>query len=227
MSSPFWINQPSILFNKNSISKIWPTKNMKLNEKLNAISRLIIILTLLLFLISNNLRIIITGVATLLAIIILKKLKDKNKNKTTANKIQKEGFSSLNKDALDKLNYQRPTKENPLMNVLTTGKDVNRPPAAPGFNPIIEKEINTATKEMVLDNFNEKEGIDERLFQDLGDNFLFNRSMIQFNSNPNTQIPNDQKSFAEYCYGDMKSCKEGNPLACTQNMPPHWINGNQ
>ena len=74
------------------------------------------------------------------------------------------------------------------MNVLTTEKDVNRPPAAPAFNPVVEKG-NTATKEMVLDNFNEKEGIDERLFQDLGDKFLFNRSMIQFNSNPNTQIP--------------------------------------
>ena len=78
MSSPFWINQPSILFNKNSITKIWPTKDMEMNEKLNAISRLIIILTVLLYLISNNIRIIITGAATLIAIIILKKLKDAN-----------------------------------------------------------------------------------------------------------------------------------------------------
>ena len=34
---------------------------MDMNEKLNAISRLIIILTLLLYLISNNIRIVITG----------------------------------------------------------------------------------------------------------------------------------------------------------------------
>jgi hypothetical protein len=49
--------------------------------------------------------------------------------------------------------------------------------------------------------------------------------MIHFNATANTQIPNDQKSFAEFCYGDMTSCKEGNEMACTQSMPPHWING--
>lgn len=227
MSNPFWINQPAILLNKNNINEIWPTKDMDINQKLNAITRLIIIITLLFYLITNNVKIIITGVATIIAIIILKILKDANNNKKKENKAKKEGFASLDKSMLDKLNYQRPKKENPLMNVLTTGKDQDRPPAAPAFNPVVEDEINKATQAMVIDNFNDKEGIDERLFQDLGDNFLFNRSMIQFNSNPNTQIPNDQESFAEFCYGDMISCKEGNPLACTQGSPPHWINGNQ
>ena len=42
----------------------------------------------------------------------------------------------------------------------------------------------------------------------------------------NTTIPNDQKGFAEYCYGDMISCRdqENNELACTRNMPPRWTN---
>ena len=47
----------------------------------------------------------------------------------------------------------------------------------------------------------------------LGDDLLFNRSMLQYNSMPNTQIPNDRKSFENYLYGNMLSGKEGNPLA--------------
>jgi len=54
---------------------------------------------------------------------------------------------------------------------------------------------------------------------------MFDRSMVQFNATANTTIPNDQKSFAEFCYGDMISCKEGNALACTRSAPPNWING--
>ena len=200
-------------------------------EKLNAITRIVIMLSALGYIITGSSNFIIIFVIMLAIILLFYNL---TKSQIVRETFTNQYFSNERIETPYKPDMRSETSEkmtpsinNPLMNVLTTGKDVNRPPAAPGFNPIIEKEINTATKEMVLDNFNEKEGIDERLFQDLGDNFLFNRSMIQFNSNPNTQIPNDQKSFAEYCYGDMISCKEGNPIACTQNMPPHWINGNQ
>ena len=50
--------------------------------------------------------------------------------------------------------------------------------------------------------------IDKKLFRDLGDNIEFHNSMIPFNSNPNTEIPNDQNAFAKFCYGDMPSFKE-------------------
>lgn len=227
MSTLFWINKPSILVNFKNINQIWPTKDMDINEKLNAITRLIIILTILIALLTNNLKVFVTGTATIIAIVILKILMDNNKKTETNKKIKKEGFVSLNKEMLDTLKYQRPTKKNPLMNVLTTGVDQNRPAAAPAFNPIVEDEINKATQDMIVDNFDDKKGIREKLFHDLGDKYEFNRSMITFNSNPNTQIPNNQHSFAEYCYGDMPSCKDGDPMACTQFMPPHWINGIQ
>mgnify|MGYP000365593319 CR=1 FL=1 len=51
---------------------------------------------------------------------------------------------------------------------------------------------------------------------DLGDNFEFENSMMQFNTNPNTTVPNDQKGFADFCYGNMISCKEGNEFACAK-----------
>ena len=59
--------------------------------------------------------------------------------------------------------------------------------------------------------------IKNRLFQDLGDNFVFNQSMRNFYSTPSTTIPNDQKGFAEFCYGNMSSCKEGDTIQCSKN----------
>ena len=41
----------------------------------------------------------------------------------------------------------------------------------------------------------------------------------------NTKIPSNQKGFAEFCYGDMPSCKEGNEFQCTKNnasKSTHW-----
>ena len=81
-----------------------------------------------------------------------------------------------------------------------------------------QKEINDNTKEMVKILNPDQKNIDERLFKDLGDNFQFDQSMRIFNSNPNTLIPNDQTAFAEYCYGDMVSCKDGDALACERNV---------
>ena len=47
--------------------------------------------------------------------------------------------------------------------------------------------------------------------------------MRNFYSTANTKVPNDQKSFSEYLYGSMTSCKdiwsqeEKNELACEKN----------
>ena len=122
--------------------------------------------------------------------------------------------------------FTEPSVNNPAMNVLLPqiSDDPKRKGAAPAYNPLVEKEINKATKKFVTSNFNDPE-IDNKLFKDLGDNYIFNNSMWNWYATPNTTIPNDQAGFAEFCYGDMISCKENNGMACMQNMPPHWING--
>ena len=55
-----------------------------------------------------------------------------------------------------------------------------------------------------------------RLFLDLGDNITFDRSMRNFYAMPNSQVPNNQTKFAEFCYGNMPSCKEGNEFQCSK-----------
>ena len=62
-----------------------------------------------------------------------------------------------------------------------------------------------------------KKACSENPIKDLGDNFGFEQSMRNFYSTPNTRVPNDQKAFAEYLYGDMPSCKGGDNLECNKN----------
>ena len=46
-NNSFWGNNPAILLNKNEILELFPTSNMNYNQKLNSITRLIILLTLI------------------------------------------------------------------------------------------------------------------------------------------------------------------------------------
>ena len=220
MHSTFWINDPSILFRESSIAEIWPNKDMNIDEKFNSITRLIIALTILGYLFNSNYKVIVAGVMTIISIVILNYTKYSIRQRG-GTALTKEGFSTLSKET----KKQSPTIKNPMMNVLLPQIQDNptRPPAEDAFKPDIVDDINKKTQEMVVNNFDNTERIHERLFRDLGDNFEFDRSMIQFNSTANTTIPNEQKSFAEFCYGDMISCKEGNAQACTRSTPQHWI----
>lgn len=220
---PFWITNPSILINKTYLTDLYPKASMSRNEKLNAISRLIIILTVIGFLLAQNYKILMTGIITLAIIVFLYVIQNRQlaDSKTTI-----EGFEDLN---AFKSNFTCPKKTNPLMNVLLPeySDDPNREAAAPTFNPNVEDDINEKTMDFVAQQFvkgdEEKDKIKARLFADLGDNFEFNQSMRNFYATPNTTIPNDQGSFAEFLYGDMISCKEGNELACTRDNS-RWIN---
>jgi hypothetical protein len=224
MSSSFWVNNPSVLFEKSQFFQLWPTPNMTSGQKLNAITRLVLLLTILGFVYSRRVAILITGIITLAILVILYFLQKKKDDKLEEQKI-KEGFQSNEENQVKKgltlppINFTMPTKENPLMNVLVPQiqYDPERNAAAPSFNPVIEEEINKKTQDFVVEQFDNDERIKKLLFADLADNMEFSFSMRNFNSMPATTVPNDQGAFAQFCYGDMISCKEGNGLACERN----------
>jgi hypothetical protein len=116
------------------------------------------------------------------------------------------------------LTFQAPTPQDPLMNVLLTDiKDrPQRPAAEPAFNPDVEHAINQSTQQFVADG---NPDLEDRLFRDLGDNYEFSKSMRNYFATPNTRVANDQHAFAQYCYGSMISCKEGNLMACGRANP--------
>ena len=221
MDTPFWINDPFILINKNQLTDFWPTENMSRNQKLNAISRMVIVLTLIGLLITQTFKILITGLITLAIIVILYLIQ--NKGPIPA---KKENFANLN---MISNNFSSPTKSNPMMNVVLTDYKDNpeKLEAAPAFYEPVENDINETTKEFIAEQFGgnieETQKMKDKLFCDLGDNFIFNQSMRNFYATPNTTIPNDQTAFADYCYGDMISCKEQDPIACSRHNP-RWTN---
>jgi hypothetical protein len=235
MTTPFWFNKPSILLKQTEIIEIWPAPAMATERKLNAITRLIILLTLLGYLVTQKMKFIITGLINLVVIVILYHIQKKKGGGPE----QKEGFVNAdlykkyemyndnNVFQQNKENFTEPTVTNPAMNVLLTeiADNPERKPAAPAFNATVDRDINKKTIDMVKKNFQDP-NIDVRLFKDLGDSYTFDQSMRTWYATPNTQIPNDQGAFADFCYGDMISCRDetNNEAACTRNMPPRWTN---
>ena len=226
MLTPFWLDDPTVLFRREDIRQVWPTAGMTSNEKLNAITRLVIVLTVLGYLLSQTLKIVVTGIVTVAAIIVLRYAQHRHND--GHRETGKEGFLNPGLYPLDPGAFKPPEPSNPAMNLLLTqiADEPNRKPAAPAYNPEIADKMNKATQAFIASNFDApKREIDDKLFKDLGDSYTFDQSMRNWYATPNTQVPNDQHAFAEYCYGNMISCKEGNPLACSRSMPPHWING--
>jgi hypothetical protein len=205
----FWTKEPYVLIDNDKIKNLWPKENMSYVEKLNSITRLIIILTVLGFLISKSARIIIAALITLGIIYFLyttheNKLKEKES-------FLKEGFSNEKTYNKIKKNFKPISTQNPLGNVMLQeiNGDPNRKPAPPAFNPNAEKEINEKTKDAVAIINSDNSGIKDKIFKDLGDSFLFDKSFMRnFYSTSNTKVPNDQNSFAKFLYGDMNSCKD-------------------
>jgi hypothetical protein len=223
--SKFWLEDPTVLMKKDELRKMWPSNTSTMNEKLNALSRLIIVVTLLAYIINKQTKIMVSGFVTLVAIVILYLMNKQNMFQKLCDVTKNEGFSNSNhiKEIDDSVTQPKPN--NPMMNVMLheIHDNPDRKPAAKSFLPVVEDKINEATKEFVADNFDDP-NIKSKLFDDLGDSFSFDRSMRAWHPTANTQIPNDQKGFAEFCYGNMVSCKDGHELACIKSAPHRWMN---
>ena len=57
----------------------------------------------------------------------------------------------------------------------------------------------------------------DRIFRDVSDVYSTVAAERNFYTMPSTTIPNDQKAFAEFCYGTPPTCKEGNGYQCWEN----------
>jgi hypothetical protein len=211
----FWIDDPTILFSKKYITELWPLDEMSREQKLNAITRLVILLTLAGFVVSNNYKIVVTGVVSIFFLIITYKVLNNN----NVNQKTRETFSNENIYDKVKHNFTNPTIINPVMNILLPEiqDNPNRLPAAPSYNKAVERAINSETQDFIVTNFNNDETIRNKLFDSREDKFDFECSMRQFYSTANTRVPNNQNEFARFCYGNMASCKDGDVEMCFRN----------
>lgn len=201
--SSFWLDNPNSLFDRSHISQLWPTNELNMNEKLNAITRLIILLTMVGYMITKNVKIVVSFFVAIGVIIVMQRTKSNDEIKES---FQNQKYLEIK--PLKESNFTVPTKKNPLMNIMMDDYkyNTNKKPAAPSYNEKVKKEINESGK-----NPNAK------LYKNLGDNLQYEHSMRNFHTMPNSQIPNNQNAFAKFCYGDMKSCKDGDEFQCTRN----------
>ena len=220
MSVPFWLEDPSILFKQSDITEILPMNGMSQNRKLNAVMRAVILLTVIGYAFSRRYQILVSGLIAAVISVAVWRWGTKAGEK---NEILKEGLAMRDRLTADKVlpppEFTKPTKENPMMNVLVPEIQDNpkRLSAEPSYNPKVEKVINEKTQDFVSEQFNDDPKIRELLFGDMVESVVFDNSMRNFYSNPATTVPNDQGAFAQFCYGDKISCKENNGFACERN----------
>lgn len=218
MATPFWYEDPIILFKQSEITEILPSSGMSQNRKLNAVMRAVIILTIIGYAFSRRYQILTSGlIAAIISVLIWKWGSCKK------NEILKEGLEMRERIQADSImpppDFTKPTKENPLMNVLVSDIQYNpeRLSAEPSYEPDVEKNINEKTQDFVVQQFNDDPKIRELLFGDMVESIGFDNSMRNFYSTPATSIPNDQGAFAQFCYGEQISCKDNNSFACERN----------
>jgi Ca2+/Na+ antiporter len=195
MSNTVWFMNPSILFNEKYMYEIVPNDKLSINRNINALTRLIILVCVVLFLLSKKISILLSGILSLAVIYLIYSYHIQKTVETFDNNIKKEKYGSV-------------TSNNPLNNVLMTDSP-DRLKAPNAFGMKNNNNINDSVKEMIAKNNASNPKISDKIFKNLGENFEFDRSMNQFYTTANTTIPNDQKSFSEFCYGGMGSGKEG------------------
>ena len=227
MTIPFWSNDPTILFNKNYIFELWPTNEMCYNQKLNSISRLIILITILGYISTMSLRVLVVGFATLVVIFILHTMRKQKITKeminegfeVDGNKViglsdeSKQIVNPVTLESILKTEFKEGNKKNPFSNVLLTQimDEPQRKSAPPAFNVDVEEDITKNVKRVVqlvnpgIDNTN------KQLYSSLWDKFELDQSNRVFYSTANTRVePGDQSSYSQYLYGTMPSGKESN-----------------
>ena len=196
-----------------SLFEIFPTNKMSLKRKIYATIRLVALLSVIGFIITNNISFIIVGILTSLCMYLLYYYQS-----STEKQDNKENFTNTNTninttqqlDTLINDTYKDGNKTNPFSNVLLTEyiDDPSRNPAPPAFNQNGIDNITSNVKKTVQFLNPSIENTSGQLFGDLYNQFELDTSNRNFFSNPNTRIPNDQGAFANFLYGLMPSCKE-------------------
>ena len=236
-SVPFWVTNPNILLDSRYITEWFPIEGMSYNQKLNAISRLVILLTVIGFVFLRAFRLLWIGGVCLFVIFLL----HYSQTRSVSGGKQEGFFGNAPNDKLrggdpalhamvnfatndpskigKKEYFDVPKINNPYNNVLVNDivDNPDKLPAPPAYYPETEKAILDRTKEAIQKMNPTFPGIMKKLFSSFDDHFEFEQSMRQFHSNPSTTVPNDQGAFAEFCYGEMISCKEGNQFACARD----------
>ena len=178
----FWLYDCCILLD--NICSFSPFMDGSINEKLNAFTRLVIICTIVLLCINKNILSLVGGIFTIVIICIVH------------SSIEKDNFIETKSSLINNFNQQKLSKRksddvNPLKNI-----PISEYSKYPKYSESSKNDDN-------LSNF-----IKSKFFQ-TSEQYIFDKDTVQFNTTPNTSIPNKQNEFANWLYGTMDNCKSG------------------
>ena len=219
-----WFEDTSILFNKHNFFDIIPSINMNFNEKVNAILRFVIYLSIILIIVTGKLNYIYLPISIMLIFYLVYIFKPKslelfnlNHNNNENNEDNENNENNQdnennedNEDNEDNKKYykpilepeedltkcRKPTKNNPLMNLqISDFTSENNQRACNVNNPKIS--------EVIDENF------DDKLY--LNTEVVYNTKYNQrdFYTMPNTRSYSDQGAFANWLYNTPVSCAQG------------------
>ena len=257
----FWLDNPNALLDEKYIRDIWPSDSMTFERKLNAITRTIIVMTLVgaVFVRRRTTAIMASGVLATASLAVLHYLKGPDAQKESMTEgfmntgigkqikqtlLQAEGAEGCQrletsgmglKHVADRPIGQQQQQQQQLeldsemrrrrrkLNAEVYAKNPFRNVMVPDYgtpsveHPEIEEDeyedIYDSVKDNVVQEFEneddiEKEEVHSKLFQSLGDSYVFENSMRNYATNPSRTAAGNQDEFANYCYGEMCSIKE-------------------
>ena len=184
----------------------FPSTGMSFAEQLNAILRFSIYLSLIIMLVKKDTAILF---APILCAIITYLLYSVEETKKTNDSRILEGMH-LREEKQTRNVCQKPTPDNPFMNVLMS--DYKDNPTRASACKLQGRAKNEA-----------KRYFDRNLYRDVDDIFQKNASDRQWYTNPSTTIPNDASGFAQWLYGTPPTCKEGNGSKCYRNLHNNFV----
>lgn len=205
----FWFDEPRILIQQDKLAQFFPTEPMNMIEKLNAIARLGIYLTIVLILLTKKTHYIYITVAVLAITFFIFRA---NKNDLELYLNNNNENNNFVEKSLLKQERTKPTISNPFMNINLITDNRDRSKAQSSWD-------NPKTKKDVEESFN------YNLYRDVSDLYGKSNSQRQFYTAPSTTIPNDQTAFAKWCFNTGPTCKEKG-INCAPRYSPNTSQSN-
>jgi hypothetical protein len=172
---PLWINDPTVLFSRDTWFKFVPMSYMDIPTSLNAIVRFTVYFSIIMSMTDSKYLIAIPVVLVLTVVA----------EKVFPHVRSLEAFKNVT-SILEK--YTRPTPTNPFMNPLLTEiiDNPNRADAAPVTSNKVKREIEKAFQHT------------SDIYMDTTDRFDMAQSMKTFHTLQSAKIPNDQDGFLKF-----------------------------
>lgn len=204
-----WYNNIAQFFNKDNLLIFFPRSNYSVVDNLNALMKLSLYAGILLALYANKSQYLFIPIVMAMLTYFVSETQLKRVEYPLPEKFVKQTIDKRNMTPEEQMYYHRqlqsdvcrvPTRDNPYMNPNLT-EDLEKTGSIPACYPTdhIKKET--------------RENDYSKLYRDVSDVFEKENNQRQFYTLPNTTVPNNQKEFAEWCYGNKPSCRDPNETA--------------